>query len=212
VYLPFWDYASDTASSYTGERGEHYYETEYYTETDNQGREVQRSRQVQHTRWYPASGQVSRNFDAVLVAATRAVNSARLTALEPWDLPALCSYQPAYLAGFKAQRYQVQLRDGFETAKEVMAATIRSDAMRDIGGDEQRVLGVETQHSNTRFRHLLLPVWLGSYRFQGKPYQVLVNARSGDVQGERPYSAAKIAALVITILIILIVILILRSH
>jgi len=36
------------------------------------------------------------------------------------------------------------------------------------------------------FLHLLLPVWIGAYRFQAKVYQVLVNARTGEVQGERP--------------------------
>lgn len=46
MYLPFWSYASDTRTQYAGERGEHYYETESYTETDNNGNTVQQSRQV----------------------------------------------------------------------------------------------------------------------------------------------------------------------
>ena len=37
VYLPFWDYDADTDSRYTGARGQHYWETEYYTETDSNG-------------------------------------------------------------------------------------------------------------------------------------------------------------------------------
>jgi hypothetical protein len=64
---------------------------------------------------------------------------------------------------------------------------------------------VETQTSNETFRHLLLPVWIGAYRFQGKVFQVVVNARTGEVQGERPYSVAKIAMLVMAILILLFV-------
>ncbi len=42
---------------------------------------------------------------------------------------------------------------------------------------------------------------MGAYRFQAKVYQVLVNARTGEVQGERPYSAVKIALLVALILL-----------
>jgi hypothetical protein len=211
VYLPFWTYAADTASQYTGQRGEHYWETEPYTEQDNNGATVQKTRQVQRTRWYPASGQVSRSFQNVLIAATRAVNEARLNALQPWDLQALCPYEPAYLAGFKAQRYQVELPEGFEKAKQVMAAQIQEDVRHNIGGDEQRIDGVKTDHSNVTFRHLLLPVWIGAYRFQGKVYQVVVNARTGEVQGERPYSAGKIALLLVVIVIVLIVILILAG-
>jgi hypothetical protein len=199
VYLPFWTYAADTASSYVGQRGEHYWETEVYTDTDSDGNTVERTRQVQRTRWYPASGRVSRRFDDVLIAATRSVSEPRLNALEPWDMEALCAYEPAYLAGFKAQRYQVELPEGFEEAKQVMAGTIEQDVREDIGGDEQIVEHIDTVHSNVMFRHLLLPVWIGAYRFQGKVYQVAVNARTGEVQGERPYSVWKIAALVILI-------------
>jgi len=201
VYLPFWIYAADTESQYRGERGEHYWVTESYTETDANGNTVQRTQQVQHTRWYPASGRVSRSFNDVLIAATRAVSEARLNALAPWDLEALRPYEPAYLAGFKAQRYQVELPEGFEKAREAMAAKIEEDMREDIGGDEQRIESVETAYSHVMFRHLLLPVWIGAYRFQGKVYQVAVNARTGEVQGARPYSAEKIVLLVLFILL-----------
>ena len=212
VYLPFWTYAADTASHYKGQRGEYYWVTENYTETDSNGNSVQRSREVRHTHWYSATGQVARNFDNVLIPATKAVNESRLNALAPWDLEALRPYEPAYLAGFKAQRYQVQVPEGFEEAKEVMAEAIQQDVVEDIGGDEQRVDHIDTQYSNTTFRHLLLPVWIGAYRFQGKVYQVAVNARTGEVQGERPYSAAKIALLIAAILLVIFVIVLLNRQ
>jgi len=205
VYLPFWTYAADTASRYSGARGVHYFETEYFTTTDSNGNQVQQSRQVMRTAWSPAGGEVARRFDDVLVPATKSVNEARLNALEPWDLPALCAYDPEYLAGFKAQRYQIELPAGFEKAKQVMEGLITQDVRRDIGGDEQRIDHVDTATSNETFKHLLLPVWIGAYRFQGKVFQVVVNARTGEVQGERPYSAIKIAMLVIGILILILV-------
>lgn len=213
IYLPFWTYDADTESHYEGQRGEHYWDTEVYTETDNQGNSVQRTRQVQRTRWYPASGDVARSFHDVLIAATKAVKEARLNALEPWDLESLCPYEPAYLAGFKAQRYQVELPAGFEKAKEVMANAIEEDVNRDIGGDEQRISSIDTRHNNVMFRHLLLPVWMGAYKFQNKVYQVAVNARTGEVQGERPFSVWKIVLLIAAILVvILIIVLVARSR
>lgn len=211
VYLPFWDYDADTASRYIGERGQHYWETEYYTETDNNGNAVQRSQQVQRTAWYPVSGEVTRHFDGVLVAASRAIAENKLNALEPWDLESMCPYEPSYLAGFKAQRYQLELPEGFEKAKGAMEQTIAGDVRRNIGGDEQRIESVETQYANVMFRHLLLPVWIGAYRFQNKVYQVAVNARTGEVQGERPYSAAKIVMLVAALLVLVILLILLKS-
>jgi DNA-directed RNA polymerase subunit RPC12/RpoP len=211
VYLPFWTYDADTVSDYVGERGEHYYETETYTETDARGERVTRTRQVRRTRWYSASGRVSRHFDDVLVAATTSLPRARLHALEPWDLAQLRPYEPAYLAGFKAQRYQVGLPDGFEVAKQVMASVIEQDARRDIGGDEQRVHRVDTLYSQITFKHLLLPVYVGAYRFKETSYQVVVNARTGKVQGDRPYSAWKIAFLVAFILLVVLAVVLARQ-
>jgi hypothetical protein len=93
-----------------------------------------------------------------------------------------------------------------------MAGGINEAAQRDIGGDEQRVLSVDTAYSNVGFRHLLLPVWIGAYRFQNKAYQVVVNASTGQVQGERPYSVIKIALLVIAILFALMIFAMLSGH
>jgi hypothetical protein len=206
VYLPFWTYYCHTETAYTGERGEHYYTTETYTENGEQ-----RTREVQHTRWYSASGNVSGDFNNVLVPATKAVPEERLNKLEPWDLNALCGYEPAYLAGFRAQRYQIELAEGFERAKALMARTIERWICQDIGGDEQRVLSANTVYSKVFFLHLLLPVWIGAYQFQNKVYHVVVNARTGDVAGERPYSAWKIGFLVAAIIAIIAVIVILRN-
>ena len=80
-----------------------------------------------------------------------------------------------------------------------------ADARRDIGGDEQRVSNVETQYSAVTFKHLLLPVYVGAYRFNDKVFQVVVNGRTGEVQGERPYSVWKILLLVLAILFVLLV-------
>lgn len=192
VYLPFWTYDAHATTRYTGQRGEHYYTNETYTERDAQGRSQTKTRQVRHTRWHAASGTVSRWFDDILVPATKTLAPQRLRALEPWDLSDLQTYEPAYLSGYKAQRYQVNLAEGFESAKQGAAGVIESDVRRDIGGDEQRVDQLTTHYSAITFKHLLLPVYVGAYRFNQKVFQLVVNGRTGEVQGERPYSVWKI--------------------
>ena len=166
--------------------------TETYTVTNAQGKSETRTRRVRHTRWHPASGRVSRWFDDILVPATKSLPPARLTALEPWDMAELTGYEPAYLSGYKAQRYQVGLAEGFELAKRAAAPVIEADVRRDIGGDEQRVTHLATKYSAVTFKHLLLPIYVGAYRFNQKVFQVVVNGRTGEVQGERPYSFWKI--------------------
>jgi hypothetical protein len=83
-----------------------------------------------------------------------------------------------------------------------MDSALRQEAARRIGGDDQRVHSVRTRYEALTFKHLLLPVWMLTYRYADKPYRVIVNATTGEVQGERPYSALKIALAVIVGLII----------
>jgi hypothetical protein len=84
-----------------------------------------------------------------------------------------------------------------------MAFAIDQDIRRDIGGDEQRVSAARTSYMNTTYKYVLLPVWLSIYRYGDKVYRFVVNARTGEVHGERPYSAIKIALAVIAAIVIL---------
>lgn len=211
VYIPYWTYDSYTTSHYTGERGEYYYETEWYTETDAQGNQQRKSRQVRKTRWYNASGTVERWFDDVLVPATKSLSQTYLEKLEPWDFAELKAYEPAYLAGHKAQTYQVALDEGFERFKQITDGVIHGDVRSDIGGDEQRIHNISTHYSAITFKHLLLPVYAGAYRFNNKVYQIVVNGRTGEVQGERPYSYLKIGCLIAFILGIILFIIFIAS-
>ncbi len=206
TYLPHWTYDARTVSDYTGQRGEHYYTTETYTDSDGN----QQTRQVQHTRWYPASGTVSRDFDDVLVSGTRRLDNKYLDKLTPWPLHLAQPYQPDYLAGYTALRYEVEPEAGLEVAKGQMGKVIHTDCERDIGGDEQRVQSIQTRYFDLMFKLMLLPVWLAAYIYAGRTFQVMVNAHTGEVVGQRPYSVWKIifaiftAIAVISIIIVLI--------
>ena len=92
--------------------------------------------------------------------------------------------------------------DGFTEARAYMDRMIRRDVKYDIGGDDQRIGNVQTQVSDVTFKHILLPVWLAAYKYRGKSYRFVVNGRTGRVQGERPYSAWKIAFAVLIGLIL----------
>lgn len=191
LYVPYWTYDSGTVSDYQGERGTYYYVTETYTVEEN-GREVTRTRQVRHTRWTEVSGRVQHAFDDVLVLASRNLPQQQAEALEPWDLAALVPYQEEYLSGFRTERYQVGLESGFERARQIMDGQIQRLIRHDIGGDEQRVHEVDTHYYNITFKHILLPVYLANYRHGEKLYRFVINARTGEVQGERPWSWVKV--------------------
>ncbi|WP_377268559.1 hypothetical protein [Peterkaempfera sp. SMS 1(5)a] len=200
-YLPHWTYDAATVSDYRGQRGEYYYVTETYTVTED-GETRTETREVRHTRWYPAHGTVSQDFDDVLVPGTGHVTTEQLDQLTPWPLEQARPYQEEYLAGFQTVRYDIEPEAGLETAKQRMAPVIESACRSDIGGDEQQVSSVDTRYFDLTFKLMLLPVWFLSYLHAGKSWQVMVNARTGEVIGERPYSAGKIAAAVLAALVV----------
>lgn len=188
IYVPYWTFDADTKSRYTGFRGTHYYQS-MTVMRDGKPQTVR----VRKTRWRPASGRVARFFDDVLVLASTSLPKRYTDALAPWDLSDLAPYNPEYLAGFRAEGYQVALADGFAEARAYMDRMIHRDVKYDIGGDAQRVSDIDTTISDVTFKHILLPVWMAAYQYRGKSFRFVVNGRSGRVQGERPYSVWKIA-------------------
>ncbi|MCW1932560.1 primosomal protein N' (replication factor Y) - superfamily II helicase [Pararhodobacter zhoushanensis] len=197
LYVPYWSFDSDTRSRYTGERGDAYYETR----TVNRNGKME-TEQVRKIRWHRVSGRVARHFHDMLIMASQSLPRKYVRALEPWMLGELAPYSPQFLSGFRAEGYTVQLPDGHVLAVERMDEVIRQDVRRDIGGDEQRVHSVDTEHQDERFKHVLLPIWMAAYRYRGKSYRFVVNGQTGKVQGERPWSAWKITGAVIVAIIV----------
>jgi DNA-directed RNA polymerase subunit RPC12/RpoP len=211
VYIPFWTFDADAETAYAGERGEDYFETETYTEYEN-GHPVMRTREVRRTRWWPVSGVVQNHFDDLLVAASSSLPPKQTAHLEPWDLQDLLPYADEYLAGFAAESYQVDLPSGFSRAQAMAEPIIRQSVDADIGGDHQRIVSMENAYQNVMFRHILLPLWISAYSYHGRSYRFLINARTGAVQGERPFSFWKIFLLILFVVIAIITMAVLQRQ
>lgn len=207
VYVPAWTYDSRVDTTYRGQRGDAYYVTE--TRTINGQRQSVRVRKI---RWTPVSGQVRNIFDDVLVLSSDSLPHENLDRLDPWDLKNVVVYRDDYLAGFRAECYTIDLPKGFEIAKQKMTPTIQGTIYSDIGGDEQRIESMSPTYRDITFKYVLLPVWISAYRYQGKVFQFLVNARTGEVQGQRPWSWIKIAMAVLGVLAVIGVIAIVASR
>lgn len=189
VYLPHYTYDALGDADYAGQRGDAY----YVTRTRFVKGRMQ-SYQERRIRWHPVSGHVRHRFDDVLVPASEGAGAgAPEYGGGSWDLAALEPYRTEYLAGFRAEVPQIGLDRGFIRAQGVMRDVLEWDVRADIGGDEQRITSMHARYAEITFKHVLLPVWLASYRWRNRPYQVVVNGRTGQVSGERPYSPWKIA-------------------
>ncbi len=192
IYVPYWTYDAQTSTRYSGQRGD-----DYYVERTVMVEGKRQTRRERKTHWSARSGRVARFFDDVLVLASKGLPQTYTKGLAPWDLSRLEPYSPQYLAGFQAEAYTVELADGFTAAREHMDRVILRDVKFDIGGDRQRVSALDTDVSQVTFKHILLPVWMAAYKYRGQTYRFVVNGQTGQVQGERPWSAVKIAIAVI---------------
>ncbi len=202
IYLPYWTYDSDTESTYTGARGDTYYVNQRVSYVQN-GRQVSTVKRVPKIRWTNVSGRVSRFFDDVLIGASQSLPRQILDHLQPWDLENLVPYEEKYISGFQSEVYQVELDEGFDYARQVMDGIIHRDIAYDIGGDHQRIYQLNTQHRHMTYKHCLLPIWSAAFLYRDQTYRFVVNGRTGEVQGERPYSYWKIAFAVIAGLILI---------
>lgn len=197
-YVPAWTYDAQTDSHWTAMAGYHYWDTEWYTDSDGNSR----TRQVRRTRWVPASGTYEHYFNDWLVFATRALPDHLIDDLGRWKLSGLQPYDAKYLAGYEAERYQIDLGGGWDRARKGIAADIRTACARRVPGDTHRALRVRTSYSAMQWKHLLLPLWVVAYRYSGKTYRIVINGQTGKVDGEAPLSWAKILGLVLCIVLV----------
>jgi len=196
-YLPYWTYDSDTISPYQGLRGDVYYVTVTKTIVQNGNR---RQVRVQEPRinWTPVSGVVYVSFDDITIGASKTISRTILDSLEPWDTTKLVPFNKKYLSGFEAEEYTIGLDNGFEFAKAKMVHKIEQNIRYDIGGDQQQIQHIRTQHKDISYKNVLFPVWTASFEWKGKEYYYAINAQNGKIVGERPYSITKIILAVFT--------------
>lgn len=193
MYTPFWTYDCRTHSNWTAESGYYYYVTETYTAYEN-GKRVTKTRQVRKVRWVPSSGARDGFYDDVLIVASKGLDYHLVFKIYPFNLNQLVPYKPEYLSGWLAEEYAIDVRQGWEIAKDNVKAEERKKCARDVPGDTHRFLRVNTSFNNITYKHVLLPIWIAAYQFKNKTYHFLVNGQTGEVQGYAPISWVKVGA------------------
>jgi predicted RNA-binding Zn-ribbon protein involved in translation (DUF1610 family) len=201
VYIPHWTFDANLFANYQGQRGDYYYVTETYRTKNGK-----QTRQVRKTRWSNASGSVSGFIDDILINASLKKQKDLPGKVSYWDLKELVPFNSKYLSGFVTEKYTISLKDGhhqsFQEAKNIAYNWIRQD----IGGDTQRIDNANIKLSDETFKHILVPVYISSYRYGAKDFHFYVNGQTSTISGLRPYSFWKIFFLVVFIVIIISVI------
>ncbi|NMC14245.1 MAG: hypothetical protein GYA34_15340, partial [Chloroflexi bacterium] len=164
--------------------------------------------------WIPRSGVELENFDDVLIPGMKALLKENISQLEPFHLKELVEFDPSFIAGWTALAYDHPLADASLVARHKVVRKVRSQLYgRVLPGEQKRNLkSGGTNWSGMTFKLILLPLWLGNYRYQGKDYRILVNGTTGKIAGEKPADIVKVGLAVISGLILLVLLVLLFAE
>lgn len=202
VYVPYWTFDALAEAHWTAEAGYHYYVPVQRT-VNGRTETVQEQR----TRWEHASGHVQMHFDDELVPATLGLKPKLLRQIEPFPTQEVVPYDPGYVSGWVVEQYQIDLIAAAEKARDQMQSKVRSECASKVPGDTHRNLQVDASYDHQTFKHILAPVWVLTYNYGARSFQVLVNGVTGEIAGERPYSWMKIVGAVLGVLLALLLLL-----
>lgn len=171
IYVACWVFEARTRTRYTGKRV------------------IKRGK---HEHYKKVEGELRLLIDDEIVPAGSSKAGGRLQRLAPWPLHELRPYADQFIAGFTVTAGDSLPSKGYARALPRMEARIKEAIERDIGGDAAPIItSMEPAMADVRFKHILLPVWVGSYQYGGKNWPFYVNGQTGAVWGEYPESRIK---------------------
>lgn len=177
-YVPYWlfDCRADADMSFDATRVRAWSDSEYdYVDTSH----------------YLVHRTGSMEFYHVPVDGSKEMEDDTTESIEPFDYQELTEFNPAYLAGYEADKYDVDVKTAELRAKE----RLYNSAEQVLRGTIRGYDSVVARHRNLssergRVYYALLPVWLFETVYNGKRYQFAINGQTGKMVGELPVDRA----------------------
>ena len=174
VYVPFWLFDADAEANI------HYKATRVRTWSDSQYNYTE-------TQHYHVSRGGTIGFAAVPVDGSTKLEDALMESIEPFNLADAVDFNTAYLAGYLADRYDVDGEQSIQRANERIKRST-ADAFAATAQGYSTIIPVSTgiQLANGTARYALYPVWLLNTTWNGKKYTFAMNGQTGKLVGDLP--------------------------
>ena len=174
VYVPFWLFDTDVDAQvrYRTTRLRAWSDSEFdYTETSH----------------YLVSRGGSIGFEHVPVDGSSKMADDLMESIEPFDFSEAVDFQTAYLAGFFADKYDVDAEQSIQRANErVKRSTEESFASTVTGYDTVTTESSSVSLHGGKVRYALYPVWLLNTTWNGNKYTFAMNGQTGKFVGDLP--------------------------
>lgn len=174
VYVPFWLFDAAVAAniSYKGEQTRTWSDSNY--------------KYIEHNFYniYRA-GYVA--FDHVPVDGSEKMADDLMESIEPFDFKEAIDFKTAYLAGYMADKYDIDAQASIESAN-MRIRKSTEDAFRETIEGFEMVTAENTHVSleNGIAKYALYPVWLLNTKWQGNTYTFAMNGQTGKFVGDLP--------------------------
>jgi hypothetical protein len=201
VFLPYWSFGASAGAAYTGQAGNYYQDTEINTAPSGDHSET-KSRRVRKVRWRMVSGNYDKKFADIIFSDASHIDAGIIKSIEPFKLNELVKYDPKFLNGFSLERYKLGLKGTWDRAKAYMSHVLRSDITGIVkrGSDITGTVNICTHYSDISYKLMLLPLWVFTYLYKNKTYNVYINGQTGEAHGESPVSVLKIGIIALAAL------------
>lgn len=180
VYVPFWLFDADVDAHIT-----------YKAATDRTWNEG--NYRCTETSYFNVVRDGSMKFRNVPVDGSKKMDDELMESIEPYDFSDMVDFQTAYLAGYLADKYDVNAEECKERANERIIDSTETAFRNSVNGgyhsveEESRMINM----SNGKAKYALLPVWLLSTSWNGENYLFAMNGQTGKFVGDLPMDKKK---------------------
>lgn len=188
VYMPCYTFDSQTFSTYDGRIGIH------HTRTVGSGKN---RRTETWTEWRHISGRFNRFFNDIIVSSVNKLDQRSLERLGDFPAEANRVYEDKFLYGFMSYGSERPITDCWTDAKSIIDGVLEREILNQYRHDVVAYLNVSTSHAAVTYKLELLPVYVGNFVFNKKPYNFLINGLSGKIVGKLPKSPLKVSIAVL---------------
>ena len=143
------------------------------------------------TSYFALSRSGSLGFKRIPVDGSTKMDDALMESIEPFDASQAVDFQTAYLAGYMADKYDVDAKAGIPRANE----RIKKSTEDAFAATANGYTSVIADYSSVRLsqgqtRYALYPVWLLNTKWEGKLYTFAMNGQTGKLVGDLPVDKA----------------------
>lgn len=180
VYVPFWLFDGEASA-----------QVNYKAEKKH--REKRGNDEIIKTDHYDVYRSGSAKFEKVPVDASSQMPSGHMDSIEPFNYDELKDFSTAYLPGFLANKYDIDIEESAPRADSRFENTILSDLLNTVQGyDSVSVQNKNVKLKRGKVRYALFPVWMLSTKFNGQIYTFAMNGQTGKMVGDLPVDKGRL--------------------